>query len=259
VLVSNAVANPTMGPLVDTPEAATAKILDVNVKAALLLAQRALKDMRDGGAVLFVSSITAYNPAPPLAMYAVCFACLGCTARRACLLSTFALCRCARRRAQHRSPGETHHRICSGTNAAGAHAQVSKTALLGLVKALAAEVGAAGVRVNGVAPGFVPTKFSAALVASDTLRRQQARSAARLAALATSSCAFATSPGADMRFNATCGHSGRRGHADTILATDAQVDAGCAFRRTRPCWAGLARQTRLRPQLPSWYRTMQPM
>ena len=48
VLVSNAVVNPTMGPLLETPEAATAKILDVNVKAALLLAQRALPHIASG-------------------------------------------------------------------------------------------------------------------------------------------------------------------------------------------------------------------
>ncbi|KIY99416.1 dehydrogenase/reductase SDR familymember 4 [Monoraphidium neglectum] len=50
---------------------------------------------------------------------------------------------------------------------------VSKTALLGLVKGLAAEMGAAGVRVNGVAPGIVPTKFSQALVADPALEQAQ--------------------------------------------------------------------------------------
>lgn len=55
---------------------------------------------------------------------------------------------------------------------------VSKTALLGVVKALADEMGPAGTRVNGIAPGIVPTKFSEALVSSDDLRRQQVRPAA---------------------------------------------------------------------------------
>lgn len=50
---------------------------------------------------------------------------------------------------------------------------VSKTALLGVVKALAHELGPSGVRVNGIAPGIVPTKFSSALVATDALREQQ--------------------------------------------------------------------------------------
>ncbi|KAI8475439.1 MAG: hypothetical protein J3K34DRAFT_404955 [Monoraphidium minutum] len=50
---------------------------------------------------------------------------------------------------------------------------VSKTALLGLVKGLAAEMGPAGIRVNGVAPGIVPTKFSQALVADPALEAAQ--------------------------------------------------------------------------------------
>lgn len=35
---------------------------------------------------------------------------------------------------------------------------VSKTALLGLTKALAEELGPGGIRVNCLAPGIVPTK-----------------------------------------------------------------------------------------------------
>ena len=120
VLVNNAVVNPTMGPLAETPSAAISKILDTNIKAGLELTQAAVPLMRRGAAVLFVTSITAYNPAPPLAMYAV-----------------------------------------------------SKTALLGLVKALGTELGAQGIRVNGIAPGFVPTKFSQALVESPGLREHQ--------------------------------------------------------------------------------------
>ncbi|GBF97750.1 hypothetical protein Rsub_10914 [Raphidocelis subcapitata] len=55
---------------------------------------------------------------------------------------------------------------------------VSKTALLGLVKGLAAEMGPDGVTVNGVAPGIVPTKFSAALVADPRLERAQVEATA---------------------------------------------------------------------------------
>jgi dehydrogenase/reductase SDR family member 4 len=120
ILVSNAVVNPTMEPLVATAGAAMTKILDINVKAGLLLTQEALPHMRRGSSLLFVTSITAYQPAPPLAMYAV-----------------------------------------------------SKTALLGVVKALAAELGPQGIRVNGIAPGFVPTKFSQALVQEPGLRARQ--------------------------------------------------------------------------------------
>ena len=37
---------------------------------------------------------------------------------------------------------------------------VSKTALLGLVKALASECGSMNVRVNAIAPGIIKTNFS---------------------------------------------------------------------------------------------------
>lgn len=40
---------------------------------------------------------------------------------------------------------------------------VSKTALLGLVKVLAPELRARGVRLNAVAPGLIQTRFSAAV------------------------------------------------------------------------------------------------
>lgn len=119
-LVSNAVVNPTAGPLLDTPEGAIDKILDVNIKAALLLTSAAVPHMPRGSCVLFVSSVVAYNPGPPLSMYGV-----------------------------------------------------SKTALLGLTKALASELGPQGIRVCGVAPGIVATKFAEALVSTDALRRQQ--------------------------------------------------------------------------------------
>lgn len=44
-----------------------------------------------------------------------------------------------------------------------------KTALLGLTKACAGEMAETNVRVNCVAPGFVPTKFSSALTATDEM------------------------------------------------------------------------------------------
>ncbi|KAG2487943.1 hypothetical protein HYH03_013522 [Edaphochlamys debaryana] len=123
ILVSNAAVNPGAGPLADTPPDVIDKILDINIKAAVLLVQEALPHLlrRPGASIVFVSSVTAFNPPEPIAMYAI-----------------------------------------------------SKTALLGLTKGLAAELGPRGVRVNCVAPGIVPTKFSAALVETPELAAQQA-------------------------------------------------------------------------------------
>lgn len=50
---------------------------------------------------------------------------------------------------------------------------VSKTAVVGLTKALSDELGPKGIRVNCVAPGIVPTKFASALVENPELREQQ--------------------------------------------------------------------------------------
>jgi dehydrogenase/reductase SDR family member 4 len=98
------------------------KILSINIRSAVNLVREATPHMRPGGSIVIISSYTAFNPAPPIALYAV-----------------------------------------------------SKTALLGLTKALADEL-APDLRVNCVAPGIVPTKFSAALVASAELEEASAAS-----------------------------------------------------------------------------------
>ncbi|KAL4536805.1 hypothetical protein Ndes2437B_g06209 [Nannochloris sp. 'desiccata'] len=119
ILVSNAAVNPAAGPITEMDEVAIDKILDINIKSAIILAKLAVQQMhkqRTGGSIVFISSYTAFNPTPPIPMYAV-----------------------------------------------------SKTALLGLTKALAEELGPDSIRVNCVAPGIVPTKFAAALVASPEL------------------------------------------------------------------------------------------
>ncbi|PRW59949.1 tropinone reductase-like 3 [Chlorella sorokiniana] len=115
ILVSNAAVNPAAGPILDMEESALRKIVDINIVSAVLLCKAAAPHLNPGGSIIFVSSYTAFNPAPPIAMYAV-----------------------------------------------------SKTALLGLTKALAEER-AGQQRVNCVCPGIVPTKFAAALVASPEL------------------------------------------------------------------------------------------
>lgn len=49
-------------------DSAIEKILDINVKSAVLLAKAAVPHMPRGGAIVFVSSYTAFSPAPPIAM-----------------------------------------------------------------------------------------------------------------------------------------------------------------------------------------------
>ena len=49
---------------------------------------------------------------------------------------------------------------------------MSKTALLGLTKVVAAAVSDDNIRVNGVAPGIIKTKFSSSLWANETIAEQ---------------------------------------------------------------------------------------
>ncbi|KAL4418875.1 hypothetical protein ABPG77_002631, partial [Micractinium sp. CCAP 211/92] len=48
-------------------DAAIQKIVDINIVSAVLLAKAAAPHMGRGGAILFVSSYTAFNPTPPIA------------------------------------------------------------------------------------------------------------------------------------------------------------------------------------------------
>ena len=120
IFISNAAVNPAAGSILEMSETAVAKILDINVGAAVALTQLVAPHLADHGAVLYVSSVTAYQPRVPLGMYAV-----------------------------------------------------SKTALLGLTKAVAQELAPRGIRCNSLCPGIVPTKFAGALVADEALVRQQ--------------------------------------------------------------------------------------
>lgn len=121
ILVSNAAANPHMGSVLECGEEAWDKIFDINVKSALMLTQLCVPHMidRNGGSIVYVTSIAGYVPINLLGAYSV-----------------------------------------------------SKTALLGLTKVVAAAVSDDNIRVNGVAPGIIKTKFSSALWANETIAEQ---------------------------------------------------------------------------------------
>ncbi|GFZ10645.1 indole-3-butyric acid response 1 [Actinidia rufa] len=106
VIVSNAAVNPSVSAILESKESVLDKLWEVNVKASILLLQDAAPHLQKGSSVVFISSISGYQPPASMAMYGV-----------------------------------------------------TKTALLGLTKALAAEM-APDTRVNCVAPGFVPTHFA---------------------------------------------------------------------------------------------------
>jgi len=72
-LISNAAVNPEVGSVLDTSEQAWDKIFDINVKAAYLLAKDAKAHIakRNGGSIVFVSSIGGYQPFDLLGAYSV--------------------------------------------------------------------------------------------------------------------------------------------------------------------------------------------
>ncbi|XP_066967266.1 dehydrogenase/reductase SDR family member 4 [Macrobrachium rosenbergii] len=121
ILVSNAAVNPTVGGVLDCPPGVWDKIFEVNVKNALQLSQLVVPEMqkRNGGAIVYVSSIAGFQPMPLLGAYSV-----------------------------------------------------SKTALLGLTKAVAQQVASDNIRVNCLAPGIVQTKFSSALTENDAVHEK---------------------------------------------------------------------------------------
>ncbi|CAO2823611.1 unnamed protein product [Amaranthus hypochondriacus] len=117
VVISNAAANPTVNPILDTQESVLDKLWDINVKASILLLQDAAPHLTNRSSVVFISSITAYQPPASMGMYGV-----------------------------------------------------TKTALLGLTKALSTEM-APNTRVNCVAPGFVPTRFADFITSNESVRK----------------------------------------------------------------------------------------
>ena len=133
-LVSNAASNPFFGHTLDCSEDAWDKIFDTNLKAAFLLTKEIVPTMlkTGGGSIVFTSSIGAYTPlAVTINSY---------------FLYTYK---------------QMAFKPCM-FKGLGPYS-VSKTALLGLAKALSAELAPNGIRVNCVAPGVVPTKFASAV------------------------------------------------------------------------------------------------
>ncbi|XP_076952153.1 tropinone reductase-like 3 [Bidens hawaiensis] len=117
VVVSNAAANPSVDPILKMQESSLDKLWEINVKTSILLLQDASPHLSKGSSIVFISSISAFQPPASLAMYGV-----------------------------------------------------TKTALLGLTKALATEL-APHTRVNCVAPGFVPTHFASYITNNKTMRK----------------------------------------------------------------------------------------
>ncbi|KAE9609535.1 putative short-chain dehydrogenase/reductase SDR [Lupinus albus] len=120
VIVSNAAANPSNDPILQTPDSVLDKLWEINVKATILLLKDAAPHLQKGSSVVIISSIAGYNLPAAMAMYGV-----------------------------------------------------TKTALLGLCKALADEM-SPNTRVNCVAPGFVPTRFAEFITSNETLRSELA-------------------------------------------------------------------------------------
>ncbi|GGM16912.1 SDR family oxidoreductase [Nakamurella endophytica] len=73
VLVANAGINPAHGPLLDLPEGAGRKILDVNVLGTLSWVRAVCRSgLHDrGGAVVLLGSVAGLRPAPGIGMYGV--------------------------------------------------------------------------------------------------------------------------------------------------------------------------------------------
>lgn len=128
--------------------------MDINIVSAVLLCKAAVPRMRPGGALVFVSSYTAFNPASaPISMCAAGAVGVPCgwhapTDCPAALHAPSLPLTSPTATLQPCPPAPPRRRYA-----------VSKTALLGLTKALAEELGGEQrLRVNCVAPGIVPTK-----------------------------------------------------------------------------------------------------
>jgi NAD(P)-dependent dehydrogenase (short-subunit alcohol dehydrogenase family) len=73
ILVNNAAANPTFGPILQTDAEVFAKIMQVNVQGPLELARAAhpILKARGGGSIINISSVGGIRPEPGLGLYSV--------------------------------------------------------------------------------------------------------------------------------------------------------------------------------------------
>lgn len=73
ILVNNAATNPTFGPLVKVDDAVFDQIMNVNVKACMVLANLCFSSMksRGGGSVINIASVEGLKPSAGLGMYSV--------------------------------------------------------------------------------------------------------------------------------------------------------------------------------------------
>lgn len=73
ILINNAATNPVFGPLSDSDATVFDKIMNVNVKACLLLANHCYPHMkkRGGGSIINIASVEGMKPTPGLGLYSV--------------------------------------------------------------------------------------------------------------------------------------------------------------------------------------------
>ncbi len=73
ILVNNAAANPSFGPVVDTSESSFDKIISVNIKGPFELAKKVYPVMKEkkNGSVINISSVGGLRPEPGLGIYSM--------------------------------------------------------------------------------------------------------------------------------------------------------------------------------------------
>jgi len=73
ILINNAATNPVFGPLSDMNEAVFDKVMNVNVKACMLLSNLCFPHMKKqgGGSIINVASIEGLKPSPGMSLYSI--------------------------------------------------------------------------------------------------------------------------------------------------------------------------------------------